>query len=147
MFLLMFPLQIRSIKPDKRNCLFPEENRMIKLHRNYTQANCLLECFLFYAQRQLQIKYNSSKLCTPWYFPFVEESRGNWFIASRVWIFMSVYFKQVCDWERTRLNDYSGTRVPFSFLIMEARALFDVFFGSIEDYLCEKHFFFFRLTR
>jgi len=66
----------RSIKPEKRNCLFPDENLNIKLHKNYTQANYLLECSFFYAQRQLQLKYNVPKACTPWYFPFVEDKPG-----------------------------------------------------------------------
>jgi hypothetical protein len=51
----------------------------MKLHKNYSQANCFLECSLFYAQESL---VNKSKIsasnetqvtaCTPWYFPFLD---------------------------------------------------------------------------
>ncbi len=54
---------IQSINPQDRNCLFSNENSIMKLHKQYSQANCLFECALFYAQ-------NMSEACTPWFFPF-----------------------------------------------------------------------------
>ncbi len=41
----------------------------MKLHKNYSQANCLFECSLEYAQKSM---FNGSEICTPWYFPFNE---------------------------------------------------------------------------
>lgn len=51
-----------SISAEKRNCHFHDEIQL-KMHVNYTQANCKLECALAYAQNV------SGILCTPWYFP------------------------------------------------------------------------------
>ena len=55
---------IQVIKPEDRNCLFSNENRLMKLHQQYSQANCLFECALFTAQNV------SGLFCTPWFFPF-----------------------------------------------------------------------------
>ena len=53
---------IKSLKPEKRKCLFPDE-KPLKLHTNYSQSACLFECALSWA-------ITSSKLsCSPWYFP------------------------------------------------------------------------------
>ena len=56
------PQIANSIDPSKRNCLFDNEVAL-KVHRNYTQANCKLECAIAYAQNVTKIQ------CTPWYFP------------------------------------------------------------------------------
>ena len=53
---------IRKIPPLKRKCYFPNENHL-EFFKNYSQANCLLECRINYAKNMM----NSS--CTPWYFP------------------------------------------------------------------------------
>jgi amiloride-sensitive sodium channel len=66
-------LDIMSIDPKKRNCLFPDENSAMKMHKKYSQSSCLLECALFYAQRKLAEAKNMSKPCLPWYFPTYEE--------------------------------------------------------------------------
>ncbi len=63
----------RSIEPTRRNCLFEDENNFLRLHKNYSQANCFLECRLGYAQDLMQEQMNASYLCTPWFFPFVDE--------------------------------------------------------------------------
>ncbi len=63
---------IRSISPRKRKCVFPDESQYMKLHRNYSQGNCLLECSLKFAQ-DLQSNQTNSKPCTPWYFPFNDQ--------------------------------------------------------------------------
>ena len=56
---------------EKRNCYFSDETQTIKLHRNYSQANCYLECTIFYGQKKLRA--NSSQGCTPWFYPFIDE--------------------------------------------------------------------------
>jgi hypothetical protein len=63
---------IKDISPVKRNCYFPDETHTVKLHKKYSQTNCILECTLSYAQNYLQ-KVNNISSCTPWYFPFVDE--------------------------------------------------------------------------
>ena len=63
---------IRSISPRKRNCLFSDETSDLKLHKVYTQANCLLECALAGAQESTLVNKNVSS-CTPWFFPFLDE--------------------------------------------------------------------------
>jgi hypothetical protein len=59
---------IRSIKPERRNCRFPDEKETLKIHRSYTQTNCMLECSLFHAKSRFQADYNFT--CTPWQLPF-----------------------------------------------------------------------------
>ena len=61
---------IRNIEPVRRNCRFPDESEDLKLHKKYSQANCFLECALFYAQDKLK---ETSHACTPWFFPFSDE--------------------------------------------------------------------------
>ena len=63
---------IRSIPPRKRKCIFPDESQYMKLHRNYSQGNCLLECSLRFAQN-MQFNQTKTKPCTPWYFPFHDQ--------------------------------------------------------------------------
>jgi len=63
---------IRSIEPKKRRCLFKDESSGLTLFKNYSQANCFLECSLTHAQKkvakssadQFNGKYPSK--CTPW---------------------------------------------------------------------------------
>ena len=62
------------LDPDTRQCLFPGETDRIKLHKSYTQENCFLECSLIFAQNKLKDEQNLGYLCTPWYFPFVDEN-------------------------------------------------------------------------
>ena len=52
---------IKSIDPEKRNCYF-EDEFPLKVHQNYTKANCLLECYLEYAFSHME------PACYPWYF-------------------------------------------------------------------------------
>jgi hypothetical protein len=53
-----------------RKCYFEWENSFMKLFKNYTQTNCLLECKLFNATYMMKQKYNSSyNDCLPWNFP------------------------------------------------------------------------------
>ena len=85
---------ILSIESKKRNCLFPQENDNMKIHKNYSLSNCLLECSIFYAQDMLTKSLNLSKPCSPWYYP-ISEPIGT-----------------VCDpWEAAEFNNYFN-RVP-----------------------------------
>jgi hypothetical protein len=86
---------IRNINPFDRNCLFKDENFDLKLHKDYSQANCFLECSLFYAQKTLKERNNLTKECTPWYFPFVGEN------------------PLLCDpWETIELSDLLQNNIP-----------------------------------
>ena len=63
---------LRDLDPDTRRCLFSDETDRIKLYKTYNQANCLFECALNFAQKQLKEENNLTHACTPWYFPFVD---------------------------------------------------------------------------
>ena len=66
---------IIDIDPIDRNCYFPEEVGTMRLHTNYSQSNCYLECSLLNAQMDLKLKYNLTQACTPWFFPFVDANQ------------------------------------------------------------------------
>jgi hypothetical protein len=66
---------IRSIKPENRKCLFPDEKQMLKMHKSYTQSNCILECYLFNAQIMMAQQNNMTYNCTPWFLPMQENSQ------------------------------------------------------------------------
>ena len=51
-----------EISPGKRECYFNDEHPL-KLHQNYSQANCIIECTIQFAREQMKSK------CTPWYYP------------------------------------------------------------------------------
>jgi hypothetical protein len=75
---------IRDVDPSKRNCLLSDENQDMKIHKKYSQSNCLLECSLSYAQKELAKSKNLTKPCSPWFFPTSEQ------------------FATICDpWETT----------------------------------------------
>ena len=85
---------IRHIKPKLRNCLFKEETQAVNLHKEYSQANCLLECSLSFAQQHLKDENNSS-FCTPWFFPFLDTNY------------------RMCDpWEKMRIFETIQNEVP-----------------------------------
>ena len=60
---------IRSLSPNDRNCYFSDEIETIKIHKEYSQSNCLLECGLDFAKESLKNKLNLTTACTPWYYP------------------------------------------------------------------------------
>ena len=64
--------EIRDIPPSSRNCLFPDETSQLRLHKIYTQTNCVLECRITAAQKVVKESFNSTEVCTPWYLPFNE---------------------------------------------------------------------------
>ena len=73
---------IENIDVTKRNCYFEDERDLVKLHKNYTQFNCLFECAL------AQAKNISNHSCVPWFFP---SSDAN---------------ERMCDpWEKAELFD------------------------------------------
>ena len=47
---------IKGIKPQLRTCYFSDEKKM-NVHKNYTQANCMLECQLTYAASKVKFGY------------------------------------------------------------------------------------------
>ncbi len=84
---------LQSILPEKRNCYFPHEAQYMKLHLNYSQSNCLLECSLEFAQETLSNK-TGDIACTPWYFPFIDENH------------------KICDpWETEQLSQIMAKQV------------------------------------
>ena len=84
---------IKPIEPRKRACKFPDETSL-DIHRKYTQSNCILECSIKYA-RNYTIHENSTKGCTPWYYPRTDDE-----------------FNKVCKpWEAKIFNEYM-TNVP-----------------------------------
>ena len=66
--------KIQGVNPNKRKCYFPDDhpqNHPMKIHQNYTQANCLFECKLEFVQRQIAIE--GGKKCVPWFYPSQDE--------------------------------------------------------------------------
>ena len=59
---------VRGIRPDKRRCYFKDENPL-KMHRDYSQSNCILECHVEYARKEIQKRYNNTNGCVPWFYP------------------------------------------------------------------------------
>jgi len=62
--------ELKNLATTGRKCLFNEEHDLLKLHKKYTQSNCLFECAIYYAQKTMKKKYNKS--CIPWHFPSSE---------------------------------------------------------------------------
>ena len=56
---------LRSIDPNQRNCLFPDETSMLKLHKSNSKFNCILKCSLFYAQNYFTKLLNMTIPCIP----------------------------------------------------------------------------------
>ncbi len=63
---------LRSLKKDERNCLFPEENSDLLLHKQYSYFNCKFECALTFAYNEVYKKHG--KKCQPWFFPIINGS-------------------------------------------------------------------------
>jgi len=51
---------LRDLAISDRQCLFPDENTGMKLHKNYTYMNCVFECSLLFAQEKLQVSISMS---------------------------------------------------------------------------------------
>ena len=84
-------VDIRNIEVDKRNCMFKDETDKIKLHKNYTQTNCILECGLMFAKTS-----KDGTDCTPWYFPIIDKGH------------------RVCSpWEKVQLLEMMDNNLPY----------------------------------
>ena len=59
---------LRTLKPEVRKCLYPDELGDLTLFKSYSQSNCFLECSLKFVQSDGS--QNSNLSCTPWFFPF-----------------------------------------------------------------------------
>jgi hypothetical protein len=64
---------IENVEPERRKCLFADENKNLTIHKKYSMANCVLECSLLFAQNQLLEKKDISERCTPWFFPVSDD--------------------------------------------------------------------------
>jgi len=49
--------------------MYENENKNLKIYKNYSQSNCYFECFYFIAKDFVKRKYNITQGCVPWYFP------------------------------------------------------------------------------
>ena len=65
---------LRNLDKSERNCLFPDENSDLKIHKNYSNSNCLFECSLMHAKMQMKVEDQDDQTCIPWFFPSEEES-------------------------------------------------------------------------
>ena len=67
---------IRPIHPIHRNCLFQNENQALKIHKNYSQYNCFMECALAQANAKMLINHGKENYttCYPWYFSFYSKN-------------------------------------------------------------------------
>ena len=63
---------IKSINPNNRNCYFSDE-RPLAMHKNYSQSNCILECYVEYARKSIEKKSNLTGGCVPWFYPVEDE--------------------------------------------------------------------------
>ena len=59
---------IKTIDSNRRKCFFGDEVNEIKMHRKYSQVNCIFECSL------AQAKKESNLTCTPWFFPSIDKN-------------------------------------------------------------------------
>ena len=93
--------EIKTIKPEDRDCYFPDESNL-EFYQHYTYSNCQLECSMKNAQTQLG--------CTPWYLP-----QGNstpcdpWTARKFTNLMMSVENEELCghclpDCQRNRFK-------------------------------------------
>ena len=91
-FTILSDDSIRGIAPESRNCRFPEENELLKLFNEYSQASWFLECKLYYAQQQI------NQTCTPWNLPFVDNDQHT-----------------VCDpWQSVQILRIMQTGIPMN---------------------------------
>jgi acid-sensing ion channel, other len=78
-----------SVQPKDRQCYFEDETERIRLHKAYSQFNCLFECSLGQAQKFENLS------CVPWFFPVFSTN------------------DRICDpWEKTRILEAMANDVP-----------------------------------
>ena len=62
----------KEVTPLKRNCYFSDENHPkhpMRIHKKYTQANCLFECKLEIARKEMILHNQTEESCVPWFYP------------------------------------------------------------------------------
>ena len=69
----------KHITSDRRGCYFQDEYQL-EMYKEYSQDNCILECSLEYARNMIGSKNNTNttKGCTPWFYPAPEEHVHLW---------------------------------------------------------------------
>ena len=66
----------KEVTPFKRNCYFSNEvtsKNPMKMYKNYTQTNCLFECRLEAARKQMIQNNLTKNECVPWFYPKGDE--------------------------------------------------------------------------
>ena len=58
---------VEKVNETKRDCYFTTEYSL-GMHKNYSQSNCLLECFIQFARGKMKGE-NETEKCTPWFYP------------------------------------------------------------------------------
>ena len=82
-----------SLGSTERNCLFPEENQFMKIHKNYSYNNCMFECSFIYAQEIVKQKFNIT--CQPWFYPSMHNATT------------------ICDpWQSFEFNNIMTNNIP-----------------------------------
>ena len=61
--------ELRNLEISARNCLFEDESSNLTMYKNYSQSNCLFECFFNTSQLSMNSKYSTTVGCIPWFFP------------------------------------------------------------------------------
>ena len=61
--------ELRNLDIHARNCLFEDETINLTMYKNYSQSNCLFECFFYSAQKSMNSTYNTTVGCIPWFLP------------------------------------------------------------------------------
>ena len=59
-------LDLHYLSPDKRHCMFEDENQNLELFEKYSQTACEFECKIKQAEKACQ--------CLPWYMPSISRS-------------------------------------------------------------------------
>ena len=63
---------LRDLSDTSRGCRFEDENDGLTIFKNYSQANCFVECFLKHTIKIMKNAYNFTTGCTPWFMPVAE---------------------------------------------------------------------------
>ena len=83
---------IKVYAPDKRKCYFADEIQL-KLFKEYSRNNCILECNLEYASQTLTSSNTNFTACIPWFYPFE----------------IGLEIKMCDPWEQRVFQDLMGT--------------------------------------
>ena len=62
---------VEKVNATKRDCYFSNEYPL-EMHKNYSQSNCLLECFIKFARSKM-VGENETEKCTPWFYPVIDK--------------------------------------------------------------------------